>query len=105
MRWVCHTHNKVYGSVTDTLMIQRTYGVLSIQCVKHTTFYTVYLLRMVKNCQENRPVVYLNETQANAHDDKDCDWVKRDDVTGETLGGIERPPGKGCTAYYSWSWL
>ena len=68
-------------------------------------FFTVYLHRVAKNCQENRPVIYLDETWANAHDDKDCDWVERDDVTGETFGGIKRPPGKGCTAYYSWSWL
>ena len=38
MRWVCHTHNKGYESVTDTLMIRHTYGVLSIQCAKHTPF-------------------------------------------------------------------
>ena len=76
---VSHTHNKGCESVTDTLMIQ--------------------------NRQENRPVVYLDETWANAHDDKDCDWVEKDDVTGRTLDGIKRPPGKGCTAYYSWSWL
>ena len=31
-----------------------------------------YLCRTMKNCQENRPVVYLDETWANAHDDKDC---------------------------------
>ena len=35
---MCHTHNKGYGRVTDTLMIQHTYGVLSIQCSKQTTF-------------------------------------------------------------------
>ena len=50
---------------------------------------------MLKNRQEKRPVVYLDETWANAHDGKDCAWVKRDDVTGGTLGGIKRPPGKG----------
>ena len=55
----------------------------------------VYLRRMINNCQENRPVVYLDETWANAHDGKDCAWVERDDVTGGTLGGIRRPPGKG----------
>ena len=41
---------------------------------------------------------------ANTHDGKDCAWMERDDVTGVTLSGIKRPPGKGCTAYYSWSW-
>ena len=55
-----------------------------------------YLRRMINNCQENRPVVYLDETQANAHDGKDCGWVERDDVTDGTLGGIRRPPGKGA---------
>ena len=55
-----------------------------------------YLRRMINNCQENRPVVYLGETWANAHNDKDCAWVERDDVTGGTLGGIRRPPGKGA---------
>ena len=55
-----------------------------------------YLCRMINNHQENRPVVYLDETWANAHDGKDCAWVERDDVTGGTLGGIKRPPGKGA---------
>ena len=63
-----------------------------------------YLCRIMTNCQENRPVVYLDETWANAHDGKDCAWVERDDVTGGTLGDIKRTPGKDCTAYYSWSW-
>ena len=48
-----------------------------------------YLRRMMTNHQENRPVVYLDETWANAHDGKDCAWVERDDVTGGTLGGIK----------------
>ena len=55
-----------------------------------------YLHRMRNNCQENRPVVFLDEAWANAHDDKDCAWVERDDVTGGTLGGIKTPPGKGA---------
>ena len=55
-----------------------------------------YLRQMINNCQENRPVVYLDETRANPHNGKDCAWVERDDVTGETLGGIRRPPGKGA---------
>ena len=55
-----------------------------------------YLRRMMTNRQENRPVVYLDETWANAHDGRDCAWVERDDVTGGTLGGIKRPPGKGA---------
>ena len=32
---------------------------------------------------------------------KDYAWAERDNVTGGTLGGIKRPPRKGCTAYYS----
>ena len=55
-----------------------------------------YLRPMMTNRQENRPVVYLDETWANANDGKDCAWVERDDVTGGTLGGIKRPPGKGA---------
>ena len=35
--------------------------------------------------EENRPVVYLDETWANPHDGKDCAWVERDDVTAGTL--------------------
>ena len=54
-----------------------------------------YLRQMVKNLQENKPVVYLDKTLPNAHDGKECDWVERDDVTGGILGGIKRPPGKG----------
>ena len=51
---------------------------------------------MINNRQENRPDVYLDETWANPHNGKDCAWVERDDVTGEILGGIRRPPGKGA---------
>jgi hypothetical protein len=49
----------------------------------------------MRNRQEGCPVVYLDETWANAHDGKDRAWVERDEVTGGTLGGIKRPPGKG----------
>ena len=55
-----------------------------------------YLRRMMTNRQENRPVVYLDETWVNAHDSRDCAWVERDDVTGGALGGIKRPPWKGA---------
>ena len=55
-----------------------------------------YLRRMMNNCQENRPNVYLDETWANGHDGKDCAWVERDDVTGGTTGSIRRLPGKGA---------
>ena len=33
---------------------------------------TYYPRRMMKNRQEHRPVVYLDETWINAHDGKDC---------------------------------
>ena len=55
-----------------------------------------YLHRMINNRQENRPVVYVDETWANPHNGKDCAWVERDDVTGGTLCGIRRPPRKGA---------
>ena len=54
----------------------------------------VYLCRMMTNRQENRPVLYFDETSANAHDGKDCGWVERDDVTGGILCGIKRPPAQ-----------
>ena len=47
-----------------------------------------YLQRMRKNRIEKRPVVYLDETWANAHDGKACAWVEKDAVTGGTLGSI-----------------
>ena len=42
-----------------------------------------YLHLMLKNWQENWPVVYFDKTWPNAYDGKDCAWVKRDDVTHE----------------------
>ena len=50
---------------------------------------------MIRNREENQPVVYLDETWANAHDSKDKAWVEKDEITGGTLGGIHRPSGKG----------
>ena len=47
-----------------------------------------YLHKMRRNCHENRPVVFLDETWANAHDEKDCAWVERDKITGGTLGNL-----------------
>ena len=58
--------------------------------------HTLWKRGTITNSQENRPVVYLDEIWANAYDGKDCAWVERDDVTGGTLGGIKRPPGKGA---------
>ena len=54
-----------------------------------------YLRRMMQNREEKRPVVYLDETWANAHDSKNKAWVEQDKITGGTLGGIQRPSGKG----------
>ena len=39
---------------------------------KRVDYRRYYLCRMMKNRQENRAVVYLDETWANAHDGKDC---------------------------------
>jgi len=36
-----------------------------------------YLRRMMKNRQEKRPVVYLDETWVNAHDGKAKTWVRK----------------------------
>ena len=47
------------------------------------------------NRVEKKPVVYLDETWANSHDGKDLAWVEKDPVTGGTIGGVRRPPGKG----------
>ena len=47
-----------------------------------------YLRRMRKNRVEKRPVVYLDETWANAHDGKAFGWIEKDAVTGGTLGGV-----------------
>ena len=35
--------------------------------------------------EENRPVVYLDETWVNPYNGKDCAWVERDDVTAGNL--------------------
>ena len=47
-----------------------------------------YLQRMRQNQIEKRLVIFLDETWVNAHDEKGCDWVERDIVTGGTLGGV-----------------
>lgn len=48
----------------------------------------------MQNREKKRPVVYLDETWARAHDSKDKAWVE-DRITSGTLGGVQRPPGKG----------
>ena len=50
---------------------------------------------MRKNRSENRPVVFLDETWVNAHDERAHTWVKVDQATGGTKGGIKKPSGKG----------
>ena len=47
-----------------------------------------YLRRMRRNRTEGRPVVYLDETWANAHDGKSRAWVEDDKVTRGTKGGV-----------------
>ena len=54
-----------------------------------------YLRRIMQNRVDKKPVVFLDETWANAHDGKDMAWVEDDPVTGGTLGGVRRPSGKG----------
>ena len=51
-----------------------------------------YLRKMRQNQADKKPVVFLDETWANAHD---LAWVEDDAVTGCTLGGKRRPSGKG----------
>ena len=48
------------------------------------------------NRREGRPVVYLDETWANARDGKEKMWVGDDPrASGGTKGGIRKPSGKG----------
>ena len=54
-----------------------------------------YLRRMRKNRRENRPVVFLDETWANAHDGRERAWVETDQASGGTKGGVRKPSGKG----------
>ena len=49
----------------------------------------VYLRRMRRNRTEGKPVVYLDETWANAHDGKKKAWVEEDTTTKGTIGGIQ----------------
>ena len=44
-----------------------------------------YLRKMRQNRADKKPVVFLDETWANAHDGKDLAWVEDDAVTGGTL--------------------
>ena len=44
---------------------------------------------MRRNRTEGKPVVYLDETWANAHDGKKKAWVEKDTTTKGTIGGVE----------------
>ena len=55
-----------------------------------------YLRRLRRNRREERPVVYLDETWANARDGVEKMWVEDDPrAVGGTKGGIRKPSGKG----------
>ena len=44
-----------------------------------------YHCRIKQNRADKKPVVFLHETWATAHDGKDLAWVEDDTVTGGTL--------------------
>ena len=55
-----------------------------------------YLRRMMRNRREWRPVVYLDETWANARDSVENMWVEDDPVvSGGTIGGVRKPSRNG----------
>ena len=55
-----------------------------------------YLRRLRRNRREGRPVIYLDETWANARDGIEKMWVEDDPrAVGGTKGGIRKPSGKG----------
>ena len=56
-------------------------------CIAHQRH--TYLRRMRRNRTEGKPVVYLDETWANAHDGKKKAWVEKDTTTKRTIGGVE----------------
>ena len=43
---------------------------------------------MRHNRRERKPVVYLHETWANAHDGKNKAWEEKDTTTGGTFSGV-----------------
>ena len=54
-----------------------------------------YLRRLRRNRREGRPVIYLDETWANARDGVEKMWVEDDPrAIGGTKGGIRKPSGK-----------
>ena len=52
-----------------------------------------FLRRMMRNRREERPVVYLDETWANARDNVEKMWLEDDPVVSG--GGVRKPSGKG----------
>ena len=54
-----------------------------------------FLIRMRRNREENKKVIYLDETWMHTHDSIAQCWVEKDEVTGGTLGGVSHPSGKG----------
>ena len=55
-----------------------------------------YLRRLRRNRRERRPVIYLDETWANARDGVEKMWVEDDSrAISRTKGGIRKPSGKG----------
>ena len=55
-----------------------------------------YLRRLRTNRREGRPVIYLDETWANARDGVEKMWVDDDPrAIGRTKGGICKPSSKG----------
>ena len=55
-----------------------------------------YLRRLRRNRREHKPVVYLDETWANARDGVEKMWVEDDPkAVGGTKGGIRKPSWKG----------
>ena len=60
-----------------------------------------YLHRIMQNRVDKKPVVFLDEMWANAHDGKDMAWVEDDLVTGY-IGGSEMSIWEGEAFDYSW---
>ena len=55
-----------------------------------------YLRHLRRNRREGRPVIYLDETWANARDSMEKMWVEDDErAVGGTKGGVRKPSGKG----------
>ena len=55
---------------------------------------SAFLIRMRRNREEKKKVIYLDETWMHTHDSIACCWVEKDEVTVGTLGGVSCPSGK-----------